>query len=333
MTVQSPTRDEQYRRLLNYALGNQASWFIDIGLKTGLLRAIADAGGGLTEANLAEQLGYHPQYVSVWCRGAYAFELLDWDDGTGYRVAPHVDTLLLDETDPQFMGGRIQFLTALYEDYRAFPEHLRTGATWPRSEHDPFILEALASMTHADCFMVTDQVLPQAPDVLARLEGGGDVLDVGAGGGHHLMHYARRFPRARLVGIEPDGASLALARRALAEAGLDGRIELRQGDANVLDDENAFDLITLNVTLHETGGPQEYRNVLSRVLRALKPGGAVVVSELPYPDSPAAYRESPVYQMYAGVQLHESLVGCGMITQGQLRALMDEARFANVRVA
>ena len=35
----------------------------------------------------------------------------------------------------------------------------------------------------------------------------------------------------------------------------------------------------------------------------------------------------------AGVQLHEALVGCGMITQGQLRDLLTEAGFANVRVA
>jgi hypothetical protein len=59
----------------------------------------------------------------------------------------------------------------------------------------------------------------------------------------------------------------------------------------------------------------------------------VIVSEIPYPDSPEAYRENPVYKMLAGVQLHEAIVGCGMITQGQLRRLLEEAQFANTRVA
>ena len=45
------------------------------------------------------------------------------------------------------------------------------------------------------------------------------------------------------------------------------------------------------------------------------------------------YRGNPVYQMMAGVQLHEALVGCGMITQGQLRNLLVETGFHNVRVA
>ena len=33
------------------------------------------------------------------------------------------------------------------------------------------------------------------------------------------------------------------------------------------------------------------------------------------------------------MQLHEALVGCGMITQGQLRELLAETGFANMRVA
>lgn len=59
----------------------------------------------------------------------------------------------------------------------------------------------------------------------------------------------------------------------------------------------------------------------------------MAVSELPYPDSPGEYRDAPVYKALAGVQLHEALVGCGMITQGQLGELLAEAGFANVRVA
>jgi SAM-dependent methyltransferase len=327
------TKDERHQRLLGYILGNQASWFVDIGLKAGLLRAIADAGAaGITPEGLAGKLGYAERYLAVWCRGAYAFELLDWDEEAGYRLASHMEVLLLDSADPQFIGGRIQFATALYEDYLAFPEHLRTGAIWPRSEHEPFLLEALASMTRPDCVMITEQVLPQAPGVLERLERGGTLLDVGAGAGEHAIHYARRFPRSRIVGLEPDGPSVALALRASGRAGL-GNVEIRHADANELDDERAFDLVTMNVTLHETGGPDEYRNVLERVRQALRPGGVVIVSELPYPDSPRAYREQAIYKLYAGIQLHEALVGCGMITQGQLGVLLDTAGFTDVRVA
>ena len=306
----------------------------DVGLKAGLFRAIADAGpDGVAEDALAAALAYDGRYVQVWCRAAYSFEYLDWDEGRGYRLAPHMETILLDPDDPQFAGGRVQFYTALHEDFRAFPESLRSGRIWPRSEHDPWLLEALKNMTKPDAVVLTEHVLPQAPATLARLEAGGTMLELGPGGGHALAHFARRFPRARIVGIEFDEPSVDLARRTIDEAGLGDRVEIRHGDANELDEASAYDLVAMNIVLHETGGPAEYRNVLRRTRRALKPGGTVLVSELPYPDSPTAYRGNPVYQMLAGVQIHEAQVGCGAITQNELRTLLTEAGFTNLRVA
>ena len=326
------TKQSQWQKLLGHILGNQAAWIATVGLKAGLFQAIADSNGtGITEVALAQKLGFNQRYVSVWCRGAYAFELLDWDEQSGYKLPPYLDTLLLDSKDSQFMGGRIQFYTALYEDFNAFPDYLQTGEIWPRSAHDPFLLEALKNLSKPDVVMITDHVLPQAPATLSRLENGGTILDIGSGGGHHIVHYARRFPNAQVIGLEFDGPSIELARRTIDEAGFGERVQIRHADANKLDDESVYDLVTMNIALHETGGPSEYKNVLKRVFRALKPGGTVVVSEIPYPDSSSAYREKLVYKMIAGVQLHEALVGCGMITQGELRHLLEESDFANVR--
>jgi ubiquinone/menaquinone biosynthesis C-methylase UbiE len=240
--------------------------------------------------------------------------------------------LLQDSADPQFMGGRLQFYTALYEDFLAFPKYLRSGETWPRSEHDPWLLAALTNMTKPDCVMITDAVLPQAPALVEQLEAGGTILDIGPSGGHHMIHYARRFPNSRVVGLEIDPVGAELARQAVSDAGLEDRAEVVLGDANELAEESAYDLVTMSISLHETGGPGEYRNVLARVRRALTPGGALVVSELPYPDSPRDYRERPVYQALAGVQFHEAIVGCGAITQGELRELLAGAGFTNPRV-
>ena len=183
MTEETYAKQAQWQKLFDYVLGYQAAWIADIGLKAGLFRAVADAGdGGIGEGSLAERLGFAPHYVSVWCRAAYACEFLDWDAGTGYRLAPHMDALLLDPADPQYMGGRMQWRVALYEDFRAFPSHLRSGEIFPRSAHDPRLLEAMQSSTKPDAVMIAEAVLPQAPVALARLELGGTLLDIGAGG-------------------------------------------------------------------------------------------------------------------------------------------------------
>ena len=110
-------------------------------------------------------------------------------------------------------------------------------------------------------------------------------------------------------------------------------VGLKAGLFRAIADEAVFDLVVMNIVLHETGGPDEYRNVLRRCRQALTPGGSILVSELPYPDSPAEYRTNPVYQALAGVQVHEAQVGCGAITQGELRSLLAEAGFHNLRVA
>lgn len=334
MSTEITSKDSQFNKLLDYVLGNQATWIASIGLRTGLFRAIADAGEpSIAEPDLAERLGYNLKYVAVWCRSAYAFELLDWDEATGYRLAPHMKSLLLSESDPQFMGGRLQIYAAFYEDYLAFPDYLSTGKAERRRTRDSFLIRAIQTGSKPDCVMITDAVLPQAPETLARLEAGGRILDVGAGGGYHAVHYARRFPQSTVTALEFDEASVALARQTVAEAGLTCRIEIQHGDANQLSAENMYDLVTLSLALHETGGLPEYRNVLRRIQRALKPGGIVIVSELPYPDSLYAYRQNPIYKKLAGLQIHEVLVGCGMITQGELPQLLQQAQFSNVRVA
>ena len=136
-------KQSQWQKVYGYVMGNQATWLTNIGLRTGLFGAIHESEDGIHEAELAEKLGFKERYVQVWCRGAYAFELLNWDESIGYTLAPHLDSLLLDPTDPLFLGGRVQFFAALYEDYLAFPKYLESGGIWPRSEHDPFLIEAL----------------------------------------------------------------------------------------------------------------------------------------------------------------------------------------------
>ena len=55
----------------------------------------------------------------------------------------------------------------------------------------------------------------------------------------------RLFPTVRAVGLEPAQAPLALARRNVAGAGLEDRIELRGQRVEELADEEAFDVAWL----------------------------------------------------------------------------------------
>ncbi len=72
-------------------------------------------------------------------------------------------------------------------------------------------------------------------------------LDLGSGIGTVGMIVAWRLQGARLVTVEAQAESVALARKSARFNGVEGRFEIRQGDfreAGVIGDEERFDLVT-----------------------------------------------------------------------------------------
>jgi SAM-dependent methyltransferase len=329
--MSGPSREEQFRKVFGYLGGFQGTWVTAIGRRAGLFQAVHDAGGGVTPDALARALGYEPRYVRVWCRAAYAYELLDFDPAEGFRLAPHMAALLLDPRDPQYLGGRVEISVAFGEDFAAFPARLADGAPFPRKDHAPELVRGIMETTKPDFAIMSEIVLPHAPAVLARLEAGGEILDVGCGAAYGLVHMSRRFPSVRGLGLEVDPPMLELAAKSLAEAGAGDRIRVEPTSALAMTFDGRFDLAVMNIALHETGERPEWEEVLRRVHRALRPGGALLIAELPYPARIEEYREQPAYRMLAGIQHHEVLVGCGMITIPELAELLAGAGFRPVR--
>ena len=60
------------------------------------------------------------------------------------------------------------------------------------------------------------------------------LIEVGCGTGRNLIAIARRYPKARLYGLDASQAMLEVASAKVREAGLEGRIVLRQGLAEEL---------------------------------------------------------------------------------------------------
>lgn len=107
-------------------------------------------------------------------------------------------------------------------------------------------------------------------------EGAPVVLDLGCGPAMLLPYLARELPQARLVGIDPSGPMLELARRVLDEAGegdhqlLDGRAEhIPMGDGSV-------DVVVSLKNLHEW---EDAPLGLAEVARVLRPGGRLLLRD------------------------------------------------------
>src|SRR4051794_19584392 len=103
LTAPTPTLADAAPTALSLIAGYVGHRTVAIGLRRGLIRRLADRPGSSAGA-LAEDLGLDPFYVSVWCRAAVGAGVVE-RDGDGFRLVPHMDTLLLDSSSPAYVGG------------------------------------------------------------------------------------------------------------------------------------------------------------------------------------------------------------------------------------
>jgi ubiquinone/menaquinone biosynthesis C-methylase UbiE len=116
--------------------------------------------------------------------------------------------------------------------------------------------------------------LAKPEGLVARLEAGVRVADVGCGTGHCIALMARRFPKSMFVGYDISEAGLAEARA--AASGLANASFVVQ-DVSRLDAPAAFDVITAFDAIHDQADPA---GVLRRIRAALAPGGTFVMVDV-----------------------------------------------------
>lgn len=104
---------------------------------------------------------------------------------------------------------------------------------------------------------------------------GGSVLEIGCGTGRNLVKTAKRYPDAKLFGIDISAEMLATAHRAAERAGIDGRTRLDRADAAQFDPQalfgqSGFDRIFISYAVSMI--PQ-WQSVIRESIRHLNPGG------------------------------------------------------------
>jgi SAM-dependent methyltransferase len=316
------TREDVLARVTGAYAGFFGTWVMNIGRRAGLFETLRDHGP-LGAAELAAMLGYEPRYVETWCRGAYAFELLEEEDGR-FRLAEQVAPIMLDPADPSFMGGRAEFFPMLTPDFETYPARMADGGLYPFSARPPEVVQTMQAAARPDARTAIEHVIPSEPELEERLRAGAKVLDAGCGAGYGLLAFAEAFPGCELVGIEIDEASLAKAREV---AGASARVEAL--DVRVLPWRDEFDLVFANISLSHTwgSGPE----VFAAFRDVLRPGGFVLCSDVPYPARLEDLR-SPAGRMFTGVTVYVSLLGFALLTPELLLARLAEAGFEYPRL-
>jgi SAM-dependent methyltransferase len=185
---------------------------------------------------------------------------------------------------------------------------------------DPELLQCAGVASSQFPHILKNMIVPTLPGLGDRLASADAAfLDVGVGVGMLAIEMTRVFPSVRVVGLDVWGPSLALARENVRRAGAGDRIELREQAGEDVPDESAFDLAWIPSLFIP---PSVIPAILSRVHRALRPGGWVLfVGSNPGPEP-----------LMAAVRRSQTAVfGGAHIVPGDTEATMRAAGFADVR--
>ena len=112
------------------------------------------------------------------------------------------------------------------------------------------------------------------------------ILDVATGTGDLAIAMARRIRGTQVLGVDLSEGMLDIARRKVAEAGLDGRVVLDTGDAERLFvSDSAVDVATVAFGVRNFG---DLDAGLRDIARTLREGGRIVILEFSTPRNPLA---------------------------------------------
>jgi ubiquinone/menaquinone biosynthesis C-methylase UbiE len=160
------------------------------------------------------------------------------------------------------------------------------------------------------------------PTLLAALNPGETVLDLGSGGGIDVLLSARRVgPTGKAYGLDMTDEMLALANENKRSAGVEN-VEFLKGEIeNIPLPDNSVDVIISNCVINLSSNKDR---VIAEAFRVLKPGGRFAVSDV-------VTKGEMMPEIRKNVLLW---VGCvaGALEENDYRAKLTAAGFENIDV-
>jgi SAM-dependent methyltransferase len=247
-----------------------------MGDKLGLYRALAGAGP-LSPAELAERTGTAERYVREWLNAQAAGSYLDYDPDSGrYTLPPEQAVAFTDPESPAYLPGFFQIALGSVLDSPKIAEAARNGTGFGWHEHVPDVHEGCERFFRPgyNANLIAGW-LPALDGVVAKLELGALVADVGCGYGASTILMAQAFPNSTLVGSDYHAGSIEAARLRAREAGVDDRVSFETAPAAAYGG-TGYDLVTMFDCLHDMGDPV---GAARHVRGTLKPDGTWLITE------------------------------------------------------
>lgn len=248
-----------------------------LGDEMGLYRAMHKAGP-LTSTQLADKLGLSERWVREWLHGQAAAGYIEYPGDGQFLLSDEAAMVLADEASPAFCAGGVSHIPQLMGDVLLrIPEAFKTGVGLTYDELGPEAARGVERLL-APWFRhkLVPVALPALDGVVAKLEQGARVADLGCGAGVALLEIAKAYPQSELHGYDISQYALERAAANKAAAGVsnvtfhDAKVEPMPGDAS-------FDFITTLDCIHDMAHPSD---AIRAIRNAIKPDGTWFIADI-----------------------------------------------------
>ncbi len=276
-------------------------------------------GAGAAAADVARTLGADPRATDMLLNALAALGLVEKRAGV-FRNTPETAQHFT-RRSPDDVRMAMMHTVHLWETWSTLTECVRKGTTLGRRSAgtDDWTGAFIAAM-HANASRRATAVV-EAVDVA----GARKMLDVGGGSGAYSIAFAQANP-ALSAEILDVGGVVPIARGHIAEAGLEDRVTVREGDLRTSDFGAGLDLVLISAICHMLG-EDENRALVAKTYAALGAGGRIVISDFILDPDRAGPRMAAMFAL-------NMLVGTphgNTYTQEEYAAWMREAGFGAIR--
>jgi SAM-dependent methyltransferase len=247
-----------------------------IGDRLGLYKTLHEKGP-LTSAELAAKAEIAERYAREWLNHQAASGYLEYDAATGkFALPPEHAMVFADSNSPVYMQGAFDLAADLLENQALVEPAFRSGkgVGWGDQARCMFCSVGRFFRPGYQNNLVQSW-LPALDGVLAKLERGATVADVGCGHGFSTIIMAKAFPKSTFIGYDFHPDSIAQARK---HAEQDSVVSNTRFEVALASDFPAkdVDLVTFFDCLHDMGDPV---GAARHVRQSLKPDGTWMIVE------------------------------------------------------
>lgn len=270
--------------------GAVTAGMIHLGDVLGLYRALADASGPLTSAELASATELQERWVREWASNQASARIITMEtggtetgasqDGSGdirFSLSEEGRAVLATPDHPAFGMGMFHRLPQTMRALEHMPESFRHGLGQDYDSHGPEgavgIERSFEPWNNAN---LIPTVLPAVEGLIPRLQSGITVVDIGCGAGGAAILMAKEYPLSQIHGYDISRYALGRAEQKKADA-LVTNVHFHDPRQDPLPAQHSVDFVTTFDCIHDMTDPA---GMMAAIHAALRPDGVWLLVDI-----------------------------------------------------